>query len=156
MVGREGRLLRTAERHGALRGVEDQRPGEVDQWVADRRHLPVDDSQEPGRRVGGEEDVVELVVAVAQRERLLGGWVVAQPASQLVRSLQLPAAIGGELIEPPLDLVGDVAVASRREIPEAARRPVDRLYRDQRVDQLLERGTLLLRVIGPRSRDRRE
>src|SRR3954452_23315409 len=79
VVGREPRFLRTAERHGALRGVEDQRPGEIDERVADRRHLPVDDGQEPGWSVGREEDVVELVVPVAEREGLLDGRVVAQP-----------------------------------------------------------------------------
>src|SRR5580704_4916432 len=44
------RILRPPERHGSLRArVEDEGPGQIDQGVANRRHLPVDDGKQPWR-----------------------------------------------------------------------------------------------------------
>src|SRR4026208_1534500 len=54
-------------------------PTEVEQRVADRGHLPVDDRGEPPRRAVVEHHVGELVVAVEDPGHVALGLVVAQP-----------------------------------------------------------------------------
>ena len=53
-----------------------------------------------GGALGREEHVVELVVAVAQRARLIGGAVGLEPVGDPVGGRQLAAAVGVELGEP--------------------------------------------------------
>ena len=132
------RFLRHAEPHRALgSGMEDQRPREVDQRIADRGHLPVDDGEQPRRRVGREQHVVELVVAVAERARLVGGAVRVEPRGDRRARREVAAAVGVELREPARDLprqvvagVGEVAeparAASRRRGSRRARRRAPR------------------------------
>src|SRR6478672_1685879 len=93
-----------AERHRAADGMEDQRPCEVDQGITDGGHLPVDDRQQARRRLGREQHVVELVVAVEQRRRLPGRTVVVEPAAEAVGRRKIAAVVRGELREPPFDL----------------------------------------------------
>src|SRR5260370_19561451 len=92
-------------------GVEDPRPREVDERVPDSGYLPVDDGRQPRWRLRREEHVVELVVAVAQRERLLGGSVPREPFRDANRGRKVAAPIGRELVEPSGDLVWEVLAA---------------------------------------------
>ena len=121
VLDRERRFLGHAESHRALRsGVEDERPREVDERVADGRHLPVDHREEPRWRLGREQHVVELVVAVAERERLVRRAVRTEPLRDPAGGREVAALVGVELVQPPVDLAGEVPVAARREVAETA------------------------------------
>ncbi len=149
----EGRRGGDAERHRALgTGVEDHRPGEVDQGVADRRHLPVDDRQQLGRRRLGEQHVVELVVAVRERRCLVGRERVGQPVPDPGRGRQRSTTVRVELRQPAPDLAFEVG-PSVREFTETARVPVDRVDVCECVDELVQRTRLLRRLRRPRLRD---
>ena len=59
--------------------VKYQRPCEVDERIADSGHLPIDDRGDSWGGLGREEHVVELVVAVKQRTRLIRRSVDTEP-----------------------------------------------------------------------------
>ncbi len=132
-------LFGHAKAQGALGPrVEDERPRQVDDRVADTRHLPVHDGQQPGGRLQREQYVVELVVTVAQGARLAGGPVRTQPVGHVVGGRELPTTVGVELGEPPGDLARQVVVAVGQ-VTQAAGVPIDGVDGHEGVDELLER-----------------
>ena len=91
-----------------------------------------------GGAVGSEQDVVELVVTVAQGARLGKGTVLPQPVGHPTGTGQVPTAVGVELGEPTGQLSRQVVVAVGQ-IAQAACLPVDGVDRHEGVDELLER-----------------
>ena len=72
---------------GFLAVIAQQRPGDVEKRIADRRHLPVHDRRQPRVPVGVH-DVGELVVAVHAR-REVGGRLRRNQSEATSRSRQL-------------------------------------------------------------------
>ncbi len=138
--------------HRALgSGVEDERPREVDERIADRGHLPVDDREQLRRRVGREQHVVELVVAVAQRASAdRAGGCASSQSRDVARGGQLAAAVRVELARASAASCRGEVVAGVGEVAEPARLPVDGVDRDERVDQLLEGAAAGSRARPPR------
>src|ERR1700733_12068736 len=118
------RILRPPERHGSFRPrVKDQGPGQIDQGVANRRHLPIDHSEQLGRSIRREQDVVELVVAVAQGARLGTGTMLPEPGGDSADTGRAAAAVAVELGQPTGQLLGQV-VAGAGQIAQPTRLPV--------------------------------
>ena len=106
-------------------GPQTEQPAEVDERIADRRLLPVDDRDELDRQVRREHHVVELVVAVDDAGRLRGWNVRGEPLPRRVDIRERTRLVALELAEPARNLPLEVAVG----LPEAvepARAPVER------------------------------
>ena len=84
--------------------VAQQRPGEVEQRIADRRHLPVHDRGQSRRLPVREHHVGELVVAVHDARLVVRGPVAAQPVGGLVQAGKVAHLVGVEEGQPAVDL----------------------------------------------------
>ena len=126
---------------------------EVGERVADRRHLPVEDRHDAGRRRRRVHHVAEPEVAVHDRRRRRVGQVLAQPAADALDGRQLARAVA--LPEPAeaLELALEVAVGPAEALQPGGA-PVDGVQRHERVDQLLAHapapGLVVERRAGPR------
>ena len=87
-----------------LRPPREQRPAQVEQRVADRGHLPVDDGRQRGRRRVAEHHVRELVVAVHDPRLPLPRPAAAQPLRRLVETRQVPELVAGQERQPAVHL----------------------------------------------------
>src|SRR3984957_11706568 len=146
------RIFRSPERHGSFRPrVEDEGPGKIDQGVANRRHLPIAHSEQLGWWIRGEQDVVELVVTVAQSARLGNGTMLPEPGGDSTDTGQVAAAVAVELGEPTGQLSGQV-VTGVGQIAQPTCLPVHGMDRRQGIDELVERRSVRLRCGGPAGR----
>src|SRR6266508_1716603 len=114
--------------------VVDQHQPEVGERVAERGHLPVED----GRRlvVGVDQHVVQAVVAVHDAGGRLRRHVGGEAGVQLLRGGEVTAVRRVELLLPPGDLTGEVALRAA-EVGQADARRLDRVQGGQGVDQPL-------------------
>ena len=113
----------------------EEEEAEVGERVAERRHLPVEHRDDAAGIVGREHRVVEAVVAVHDRRRRRRRERGAQPARELVDAGQLARLRPFPLLAPAPHLAFDVAVGMA-EVAEPDRVVVDRVDRDEHVDEL--------------------
>jgi predicted ATPase/DNA-binding SARP family transcriptional activator len=122
---------------------------EVGERVADRRHLPVEDRDEPRRRVEADHDVAEAVVAVHDRGGRAVGHRRAQRLADLEAGRQLARGVDLPEPRPPAQLALEVAGRLAQGL-EAARAPVDGVQLGQRVHELEAEAAALGRRVEVR------
>src|SRR3954469_5020939 len=103
--------------------------------VADRRHLPVEDRDEPRRRVEADHDVAEPVVAVHDGRRWALGHRRLEPLADLEAVGELARRVDLPQARPAAELALEVA-GRLAEPVEPARRVVDGVEVDEAVDEL--------------------
>ena len=81
-----------SHRHAFLVGPRCKQPAEIEQWIAKRRHLPVDDGDELGA-VARVHHVREMVIAVKDPGRTLRRTMPFEPRSDLIDAGYLRARI---------------------------------------------------------------
>ena len=84
--------------------IRDERPAEIEQRIADRCHLPVDDGCESCGRAVAEHDVRKLVVAVQDAGLVDLGPVPTEPIGGFVDAGELACLHTLEERQPPVDL----------------------------------------------------